>query len=117
MNIVAVKKEELLGYLRDNRILHMAIYNDALEGYREEAIKLLEKSLEDAKNGGEIVIQFKLNKPISYLKEYDKAILMMKMSVDDVITLSDQEFSQYIMDEWSWSNNFLMSNMQYTKIK
>jgi hypothetical protein len=36
------------------------------------------------------------------------------MSTDTVVELSEQEFRQYVMDDWSWKHNFLASNAMYS---
>ena len=56
---------------------------------------------------------FKLDAPINQIKEYDRAIKMLEMSVDNDITLSEQEFAEYVLDDWHWKNQFTLTNSAY----
>jgi hypothetical protein len=39
---------------------------------------------------------------------------MLEMSKEDTIELTQQEFSQYVQDDWHWKDQFLFSNMNYS---
>ena len=64
MEIVKVKKDELLEILKKNRDAHRAIFEETRKGYRIEAIRLLDKALKDAREGRKITTYIKLNAPI-----------------------------------------------------
>lgn len=115
MQQVRVKKQELLVTLRKNRADHYKVFVEALEGYRVEAIALLEKSLLDAKAGKRIRQTISFTEPINQTKEYDRTIGMLEMSVDEEVVLSSNEYQNYVMDIWSWSGQFLMANAKYSK--
>lgn len=115
METIKVKKEELLQALHKNRDAHRKIFEEAQEGYREEAIKLLDKALEDAKHGKEIRTHIQLMAPIDQTKDYDRAIRMVEMSVDDVIEIDERDFACYVMDDWDWKRQFLTTNAFYSK--
>ena len=41
---------------------------------------------------------------------------MLELSVDDVITLSETEFDQLVMDEWNWKQSFVATSSFYKSI-
>lgn len=114
MENIKVKKEDLLKVLRDNRAKHRQIYEEAIEGYRKTVITEFERRLEDAKAGRKIDIRFSLPQPQDQTKDYDRAIGMLEMTIEDVIQLQEHEYQQYVMDDWSWKQNFLTSNSTYS---
>ena len=63
-------------------------------------------------------IQGLLNKadliaPENHVQDYIKILTMLEMSVDDVVSLTEVQFNQYVMDNWSWTNNFKHLNTTY----
>ena len=56
----------------------------------------------------------KLDKPLEYTDSYQLALDMLSMSTDDDILLTQEEFKQYINDDWSWKEMFQMSNSKYS---
>lgn len=114
MESIKVKKEELLNVLRENRTKHRHIFEEAIEGYRKTVIAEFERRLDDAKAGRKIDIRFTLPQPVDQTKDYDRAIGMLEMTIDDVIHLEEIEYRQYVMDDWSWKQSFLTSNSTYS---
>ena len=114
MHTVKITKEELLSTIIKNRESHRKIFDEAIVGYREQAIKELDAMLAEAKEGKRIRRAVSLIEPIDQTREYDKAIKMLQMSVDDVIELDEHQFSQYVLDDWGWKKSFLHSNRGYS---
>jgi len=115
MRAVRVKKNELLEKVQDNRAKHRAIFEKALKGYRVAVIAELEIMLNEAKKGRRIKRAVELIEPVDQTREYDRVIRMLEMSTDDVIELSQQEFTQYVMDDWAWKEHFLSTTIPYTQ--
>ena len=118
MKSVNVRKGELLKVLRDNRETHIKEYESAMQVYKEDVLAKLEEMLATAKEEmSKDKPKFKLNvnlaEPTSYVDSYDTAIRMLEMSTDDKIELSNQEFSQYVEDNWSWKNTFSLVTGSY----
>ena len=113
MEIVKIKKSVLLETLKENRKAHRSIFEEAQEGYRAEAIRLLDKALTIAKKGGKINTYVRLNAPIDQTKDYDRAIKMVEMSVDENIEISEGDFACYILDDWNWKESFVATNAFY----
>lgn len=112
---VKVNKEDLLKVLKENRETHRSLFLKALEGYREEVIKLLTVNLNNVKAGKQIVTFLQLPVPKDQTSEYDQIIRMLGMSVDEDFELEDHEFKCYVLDEWSWKEAVTMSNSRYLK--
>ena len=115
MEIVKIAKEELLKILKKNRATHRAIFEEAQIGYRKEAIELLDKALQDARNGRKIETFIKLNAPIDQTSDYDRAIKMIEMSIDENIEISETDFANYVLDDWHWKKQFMATNTYYTQ--
>lgn len=113
MHEVKVKKQELLEALVKNRNVHIEDYWDAMEGYTNAAETLLKERLQKVREKFAVDLKFNIPKPVSYEKEYDRIISMVKMSVEDELTLSSQEFAQFVMDDWGWKGAFTATNAFY----
>jgi len=110
MNTVKVKREELLAKVRSNRDAHRTLFLKAQEGYRKLVIEELDRMLQDAKDGLSIRRSVTLTEPSNHVKDYDRVVTMLEMSVDDTITLDAQDFDRYVMDSWDWSMFALATN-------
>ena len=115
MQRVTVKKIELLDTLKTNRAAHRLIFEEALEGFREEVIKQLEQSLADAKAGRKLRTYIALDEPMDQTRDYDRAIKMLEMSVDEEVDLTQQEFAQLVLDDWTWKHQFIETSTLYAK--
>jgi len=113
MNTVKVKREELLAKVRANREAHRELFLKAQEGYRKLVIEELDRMLADARHGRPIQRSATLTEPSNHIKDYDRVITMLEMSVDDTITLEARDFDRYVMDSWDWSRFALHTNTAY----
>ncbi len=116
MRSVKIDKKKLLTIVKENKSKHIIEYNESVEDYKSAAIKLASEHIELAKSGklSEIAkIKSMPQAPISYEKEYDRAIRMLELSVDKEIELEDDIFNQLVLDEWVWKNQFVSSSMLY----
>ena len=116
MESLSFKKSEVLDKLRENREEHMTIIVEAQKGYRKEAIKLFSDKLTSLKAGEKVDVSFHLPMPASYVDEFDNAIQMLEMSVDEEVELTDDEFKCYIRNKWTWQTRFLEANSSYSGI-
>src|SRR5215831_19292135 len=113
MNTVTVKREELLTKVRTNREAHRTLFLKAQEGYRKLVIEELDRMLADARQGRPIQRSVTLTEPSNHIKDYDRIITMLEMSVDDTIVLDANTFDCYVMDNWQWSRFALHTNTAY----
>jgi len=116
MKTVTIEKDKLLAVLFKNRTEHRRVFEEAQKGYRAKAIQALDMALRDAIAGMETRTHIKLEAPIDQTKDYDRAIQMLQMSVDEEIQLSEQEFAEYILDDWSWKSQFTTTHTLYAGV-
>lgn len=140
MRKVTILKVDLLHALEQNRKKHIAEYNEAVAGYKDEAYKTLEKKFVKAKQDLDrsmglisqqierfdpednelqdiitlihgITINLKVPKSREY--DYDVAIKMAEMEVNDNIELTQSEFQCFVMDDWDWKDDFTNTTKLY----
>ena len=110
-----VDKARLITILKENLDKHTKIFLEAQESYREAVIHELDSMLKDARAGKKIRKSLTLIEPVNQTKDYDTALKMLEMSLDDTVTLHTQEFQQYVLDDWSWKQQFTTANIGYSK--
>jgi hypothetical protein len=113
---VTVKKEELLNAIRKNRETHRESFLKAQKGYRETVIKALDQTLAEAREGQRFVLEriTALVMPQEHTTDYDRVIKMLEMCVADEVTVTEQQFSQYVLDDWGWKKQFITTNARYS---
>lgn len=105
------QKEDLLRTIRANRETHREVFDAALNGYRQQAMKILEDTLQDISKGRTPELRIILSRPEDRTRDYDRIIRMLEMEVAETIELSEEQFAQYVMDDWAWKRTWLrMSN-------
>lgn len=114
MRSVKVNKAELLTKLRENRAGHRAIFEEALDGYHKKVIKLLQKHIDRARKNKREQVYVSIPFPQDHTDDYDTIIAMIEMSIEDTVELDQREFANYVLDEWSWKQEFLTSNSMYS---
>lgn len=72
-------------------------------------------NLSIAKEGGKVKLNIELTVPVEHTKDYERVIRMLTMSTADEITISESQFTQYVMDEWNWKAGFVGSTAMYNK--
>lgn len=106
-----VKKSDLLTKLKENRTQNVVVYRDALVKYRKKAGERLASTLKKIEAGRKFNLSFAdIPKPVSYEKEYDKVIGLLEMSVEDETEITSNEYSCYVLDDWTWKNHFFMNS-------
>lgn len=114
---VTVQKEELLTAIRKNRDTHRASFLEAQKGYRDTVIKALDQTLAEAREGQRFILEriTALIMPQEHTSDYDRVIRMLEMSVADQVTVTEQQFSQYVLDDWGWKKQFVTTNARYSQ--
>lgn len=110
---VNVEKDKLLEILKANREKHAKDYDYAKTGFRKLLIIELQKKLKSAKEGKKVVLIFKNQKPTNHLKDYDEIIGMLELSTDKELKLNQQQYKQYVNNEWNWVKHWSTSNSAY----
>jgi hypothetical protein len=109
------KVHELLVALKENRDEHEKIFNEAVEGFHKEYKEKLVQLVADAEEGKFYKRpQMNLTAPVNHLAEYNTAIRMLEMTTAQTITLTQEQFNCYVMDQWFFQHEFLLSNSLYS---
>jgi len=107
MKEVIVNKQELIGKIKENLANHLSEYKAAHAIWIEDTIADFKAHIKSLKETGKRSENVKNGiEPSSQEKSYERALKMLEMSVEDQIVLSQEEFSQYVMDEWYWTPTF-----------
>jgi hypothetical protein len=140
---VRVNRLKLLDTLKTNRATHLAVFNEAMAGYKELARAKVEEAFvgidgrlkkrkeellarvesftpETASSFSDyfvileqMVVNLKL--PVSYVDAYDAAIDMAAFDTRDELDLSGAEFQCFCRNEWLWSEEFTAISSTYLK--
>jgi hypothetical protein len=113
MDDVKVKRVDLLEIIKANRDKHRDLFLKAQVGYRELAIEWFEQRLKDARDGRAISRNITMPEPVDHTDDYDTAIAMLEMSVDDEVMIDQVAFAQYVMDKWTWKAHADFTNTAY----
>ena len=106
MTEVRLAKRAVINQLLENRKVHRQKFEEAMDGYRDEAVRVLEKHIENIKNNEPQQVYLNLPLPEDHSEDYDRAIQMLEWSLDDEVILNQREYSTYIMDDWGWKQDF-----------
>jgi hypothetical protein len=127
MREVKVKRGELVAKVHANREKHIAEYQLACAGYKQDALASIDNAVAalraqiGALKEGELIrlaaVQFSLPYPESHEEDYDQVLEMLSMSVDDEITIQADDFACYAMDKWDWKKKFDAIRMSYSNAR
>lgn len=107
MEKIVVDKAELLEKIKQNRADHRLIFDEALKGFKQQVEEELSRLLADARAGKRQDIRVVKYVPKDHTGDYDRTIAMIEMAKGDEVTLSEQDFAMYVMDDWGWQAEFL----------
>lgn len=114
MQSINVDRISLLEIVKKNREKHKQTFEAAYEIYRQKAILELSLNLKEAERGKKIITTIAMPEPLSFLEDYDQAIQMLEMSIDDSIELTSSNFSNLVLDKWHWNGKFVASISSYS---
>lgn len=117
MELVRVRKDDLIKQIEKNRAEHREIFEDALDGYRKQAVAELDTMLREAREGKRIRRQVNLVEPQDHTRDYDRILTMLRMSQDDTIEISEFDFARYVLNQWEWRDQFIASTAGYNSDK
>jgi hypothetical protein len=106
MRSIKMSKETLRALVQANRDEHRNLFEEALDAFREQAIANLEARIEQIRNGGQVELYLNLEQPVDHTEDYDRVLQMLDYELDEEVTLTEQEFAQYVQDDWGWKQAF-----------
>lgn len=111
--VFEVEKSKLLNILKGNRAKHIEKYKIAKRKFRAAVIKQMKENLEKAEAGGDLELRINLSKPTLHVEEYDNVIGLLELAKDEDIDVSTQDYKQFCLDQWNWSQQWEMSTACY----
>ena len=117
MEQVTVSRSHLLKVIERNREKHVKHYQRALVVFRSRLIATLKKALARARSGARVRLPIHLPSPVSYAREYDVVIGMLRMSTDKSVEITPSQYRQFVRDEWDWKHDFVANTMRYASAK
>lgn len=116
MKNVNVDKIELIRILTENRAIHIKEYAEMMIEYKKEIIAECQKLQEfNMAATSDFKKRLTSSEPVSNEQEYDTILSMLSMSIDSNISLSTNEYTQYVLNEWFFTNSFEMSKSAYIR--
>jgi wyosine [tRNA(Phe)-imidazoG37] synthetase (radical SAM superfamily) len=109
---ITVKKLQLIEQLKVNMANHIKEYENAVVAYKEEALKQLSQQIKEVEEGS-LVARLNLVTPINSSKEYEKVIEMFEWEINDDVELEQDEFNQFVLDEFDFAVNAKFANTMY----
>jgi hypothetical protein len=113
MKSVRIDKDALRERVQANRDQHRELYEKAIEGYRKTVIDWFNDQVDRAKAGKSYETYFSMPKPEDHTDDYDRVLDMLDMSIESNFELSQQEFAQYVRDDWGWKREFTATSSNY----
>lgn len=115
MKTVRMKKLELVEIVTKNRKEHRDIFLKAQKAYREKMIEVLDRQLKNAREQQPFSIHeiVQMVQPSDHTEDYDRALKMLELEVERIITLDEQAFDNLVLDDWGWGRQWAASNSGY----
>jgi hypothetical protein len=115
MKPFVIDKNELINKIQENRDAHRGIYEEAMEGYFEAAVKFFKEQHDRALDGKPFQTAFYEPMPEDHTDDYDVVLDGLRWTQDQNIDLSISELRQYVRDEWGWKKEFTATSSNYLK--
>jgi len=110
---VQINKQELIDKLVANSNKHLAVFEEAHDGYRKAVIEAMETNLAAAREGSCIRTYIELREPQDHRPDYARALQMLTMEIRDIVELTHYDFCRFVLDEWEWTNEWTDSTTMY----
>ncbi len=123
MDTLTFPKNVLIKKVSANRDRHEKTYAEAMEGFRRQALSVLSEKLCELEEYGEdwngdlqhgrSGLYVSVPGPEYHGDDYERVESMLRMTDQESITLNEEQFAKYVMDEWDWKESFHMSTTAY----
>jgi hypothetical protein len=118
MNSVKMNRYELLTIVKQNATKHVADYDEAVADYKVGVLKVAKANLKIANTSD--LEKFTFHKmppaPVNYADNYNRAIRMLELSVEEIIEVEEHIFNQLVLDEWGWKQQFVAQSSLYKSL-
>lgn len=114
---VRFDKKFLVDTLTANKEKHKAEYEEGVEEYWltcQQKVAEISKQIEE-RTYKERYIHLP-SKLTSHVKDYERVLSMLEATVDSEISLNQKEYSQYVLDDWEWKEDFTNVKSSYSSL-
>jgi hypothetical protein len=108
-----IDKAKLIAILTENRSKHRQVFEAAVEGYRTEAVRLLEDQISRILAGKVRKVYVVLPAPEDHTRDYNRVLRMLELDERSEVLLDESTFAQLVLDEWRWRQEFLGTASTY----
>lgn len=115
MRTITVKVADLKTQLNKNMIKHRDTFDVAMDIFRNRAIETLDEQIATIRGGGLPDKYLRLPIPEEHTSDYKRALEMLHWHTEDTISLTEDEFAQYVQDDWGWRQSFLSNTTSYVQ--
>jgi hypothetical protein len=113
MEQLLLDKEELLDILRLNRDKHREVFTEALASYKKVLLADAEAKVKALQRGKIPDLQIRFTRPEDHTRDYDRVIRMVQMHQDEYYGMTEQDFAQYVEDDWHWKRQWAVTASSY----
>ena len=107
MPTIKVRTRDIKETIFQNRRKHKDAYRAALSEFKCQMAKAYDKAKQALLDSGEAKQSFhEIREPRSWEAEYTDALSMAEAHCCDTMDLSEQDFKQFMLDEWDWTDDF-----------
>ena len=113
-SVIQVKRQALLERIKANRDNHKVDYDKTWDGYSKAVTKFFEENMAELKAGRKWKnTAFSGPVPQDHTEDYDRVIDMLSMEIREDLEIDEQQFAQYVRDDWGWKNQFVTTSANY----
>ncbi len=111
---VLVETGALLGKVEENLANHRQKFEEAVAGYKDKAVQLLQDHVERILADAPEKVVVSLPWPEDHSADYERVIQMLKWSSDTHLELNSHDFATYVLDQWGWQDEFTKTSVMYS---
>lgn len=110
---ITVDRTKLLDKVKKNLEIYKDLYQSSVDAYWKLAERKLANMLERTKQHRKIEPYLNISFPTNHKEDYELIISMLEFSEDEKVILTPQEFSKYVLNNWSWRKDFITQTTTY----
>ncbi len=114
---IKMNKGVLLGILKENMQKHEEEYEKAKQAYCAEMILEMQNKIAAYEKGEIVSLGVDLPTPKEYLENYNRVISMLSHDVHNEVELDEQQYANYVLDDWAWKLDFMHTNAFYSETR
>ena len=115
MKKIIVKKTVLTDVIKKNMDTHLKEYEETKILYLQKLKVTLITMVDEIGRGKIPVTHIDIPQPTSHVGDYKTILDMLAMDISETIELDQDEYRNFVEDDWGWKHSFDMTNSFYSK--